>query len=157
MKARQTTAKIDLLDAGAKQIDSALSDAPQAKLDVFETMFFLYNDLGLKEQGVELAKKRVALARSVYGPNHPELARALVDLALNIGESSAVNDRPALLKEAGSILHHNRDFKSETRAGYCFAMASTLVHVDLDRSADSARQAIQLIARSRPPTRWLRR
>ena len=70
VKARQTTAR-DLLDAGAKQIDSALSDAPQAKLDVFETMFFLYNDLGLKEQGVELAKKRVALARSVYGRQSP--------------------------------------------------------------------------------------
>jgi eukaryotic-like serine/threonine-protein kinase len=150
LKARQTTAR-DLLDAGAKQIDSALSDAPQAKLDVFETMFFLYNDLGLKEQGVQLAKKRVALARSVYGPNHPEVARALVDLALNIGESSSVNDRPALLKEAGSILDRNRDFKSETRAGYYFAMASVLVHVDLDRSADYARQAIQLY-RAYPPS-----
>lgn len=150
VKARQTTAR-ELLDVGAKQIDGALRDAPEAKLSLLEILFSLYNDLGLKDQGVALAKKRVDLAKSVYGPNHPEVARAMVELAFNSGESSAVNERPLLLKQAEGILNRNGDFKSRTRAGYDFAMAGVLLHTDVAKSAAFVSQAVQLY-RAYPPS-----
>jgi tetratricopeptide (TPR) repeat protein len=143
VKARQTTAR-ELLDVGARQIDAGLNSAPEAKLAVFETLFELYNDMGLKEQGGDYARKRVALAKQIYGPFHPEVASAIVDLALNSGESSLVNERPAFLREAESILDHNRDFKSDTRAQFYFAVAADSLQTDLDKSSDYASKAVNL-------------
>ena len=117
VKARQTTAR-ELLDLGARKIDSSLQDAPAAKLSLLETLFHLYADLGLQDQAFALGRSRVALAKSVYGPNHPEVARALVELAADSGESSFANDRAALLKEAEKILDRNGDSTSRTRALY---------------------------------------
>lgn len=149
VKGRQTTAR-ELLDIGAKKIDSALNEAPEAKLSVLAMLSNLYSDLGLNDQGVILAKKRIALAKSVYGPIDPRVARALVDLALNSGESSFVNERPALLKEISGILDHNQDFNSQTRAGYDFAVASVFFQSDIGKSADFIDRAIKLYRRYPP-------
>jgi serine/threonine-protein kinase len=153
IKARQTTAR-ELLDIGAKKINGALNDAPEAKLGVMETLFRLYADLGLQGQGVPLGRSRVALAKSVYGPNHPELARALVDLAANSGESSFASDRPALLKEAGGILDRSGDFQSRTRALYYLAMGNTVFDTDAAASAAFAAKSVA-ISRHYPPSRDL--
>jgi eukaryotic-like serine/threonine-protein kinase len=143
VKARQTTAR-ELLDLGAKKIDGALQDAPAAKLSLLETLFQLYADLGLQDQAFALGRSRVALAKSVYGPNHPEVARALVDLAANSGESSFVNDNSSLLKEAGTILDRNRDFKSCTRAIYFFGMAEDFKSSDLAKAAGFAAESVKI-------------
>jgi serine/threonine-protein kinase len=150
VRARQTTAR-ELLDDGARKMDAALGDAPEAKLRVLETLFKLYTDLGLPDQAAGLARKRIALARSVYGPDHPEVARALVDLVRNSAAASFVNDRPALLKEAERILDRNRDFTSRTRAGYDLAVAAISIQTNLAKSADFASRAIKLY-REYPPS-----
>ncbi len=153
VKARQTTAR-QLLDIGAKKIDGALNDAPEAKLRLFETLFLLYTDLSLQDQAVALGRSRIALARSIYGPNHPEVARALVELATDSGESSFAKDRPALLKEAGGILDRNHDYNSRTRALYYLGMGGLLVDTDLEKSAAWTAQARQLYQQY-PPSREL--
>jgi serine/threonine-protein kinase len=149
LKARQTTAR-ELLDLGANQIDGALNDAPAAKLNLLETLFHLYVDFNLQDQAVALGRRRVALAKSVYGPTHPEVARALVDLAADSGESSFANDRPALVKEAGSILDRNRDFTSRTRALCYLAMGNAVVDKDIAKSGEYADRAVQLLRRYPP-------
>ena len=153
VKARQTTAR-ELLDIGAKQIDGAMNDAPQAKLSLLETLFRLYADLGLQNQAVPLGRKRVALAKSIYGPAHPEVARALVELAVDSGESSFANERPALLKEAGAILDRSRDFQSRTRALYYLAMGNNSLDKDLAGSVAFAGRSIEILRRY-PPSREL--
>jgi eukaryotic-like serine/threonine-protein kinase len=153
VRARQTTAR-QLLDIGAGKIDGALREAPEAKLSLQETLFRLYADLGLQNQAVPLGRSRVALAKSVYGPNHPELARALVELAADSGESSFANDRKALLQEAGSILDRNRDFQSRVRALYYLAMGNISLDGDLARSTGFAVKAVELYRRY-PPSREL--
>src|SRR5262249_31444461 len=114
VKARQTTAR-ELLDIGARNIDRSLSNAPEGKRDVLKTLSRLYMDLGLNDQAVEIGRKQVQLARSIYGAYHPNVATGLVDLAKRLGESSAVNDEEAVLREAETILDRNRDFTSRTR------------------------------------------
>jgi serine/threonine-protein kinase len=152
-RARQTTAR-ELLDIGANRIDASLNDAPEAKLGMLETLFRLYVDLGLQDPAVILGRRRVALAKSVYGPAHPEVARALLELASNSGESSYARDRPALLKEAGNILDRNRDSKSQTRALYYLAMGNASVDTDLAASAAVAAKSAQLY-KQYPPCREL--
>ena len=153
VKARQTTAR-ELLDMGAGKIDTALRESPEAKLEVLETLFRLYVDLGLHEQAVALGHKRIALARTVYGERHPELARALIELAVDSGESSSAGDRPALLKEAGAILDRNGDSQSRIRALYYLAVANSLFNSDPARAADFAARAVKLYQQY-PPSREL--
>jgi serine/threonine-protein kinase len=153
VKARQTTAR-ELLDIGAKRIDGELRDSSEAKLGVLETLFKLYLDLGLQEQAAALAHERIALARVVYGPHHLEVARALVELAADSASSSFANDRPALLKEAGSILDRNRDWQSPIRAQYYLAMGATAFRTDLDSTVDFGLRSVKLY-RTYPPSREL--
>ena len=51
------------------------------------TIAEMYRDLGLTEEANQLLEARVQLARQEYGPYGVRTARALADLALNIGES----------------------------------------------------------------------
>ena len=153
VRARQTTAR-QLLDIGAGKINGALREAPETKLKLQEILFHLYADLGLQNQAVPLGRSRVALAKSIYGPTHPEVARALVELAADSGESSFANDRQALLQEAGSILDRNRDYQSPVRALYYFAMGNISLDTDLAGSAGFAVKAIELYRRY-PPSREL--
>ncbi len=150
VKARQTTAR-ELLDMGAKKIDGALNDAAEAKLSVLETLFRLYLDLGLDDQAVALGRRRIALAKSVYGPVHPEVARALIDLASGATESSFANEVPSLLKEAGGILDRNRDAQSRIRADYYLAMGGASFQTDLASSEDLAARSVKLY-REHPPS-----
>ena len=153
VRARQTTAR-ELLDIGSKKIDGAMQDAPEAKLSLLETLFQLYADLGLQNQAVPLGRSRVALAKSVYGSTHPEVARALVELAVESGESSFANDRPALLREAARILDRNRDFQSRTRALYYSAMGGMSVDGDISGAANYTAKSIEIYRRY-PPSREL--
>src|SRR5215831_19347819 len=149
VKARQTTAR-ELLDIGGRNIDRSLSNAPEAKLDVLKTLSRLHLDLGLNDQAVEIGRKQVQLARSIYGPFHPNVAAGLVDLARRLGESSAVNDEEAVLREAETILDRNRDFTSQTRAGLYEAMAIHYLPTDLARSADYGQRSVTLYKRYPP-------
>ena len=153
VKARQTTAR-ELLDIGAAKIDASLNDAPQAKLGLLETLFRLYVDLGLQDQAFPLGRKRIALAKSVYGPVHPEVARALVELASNSGESSFDSGRAELLNEAGSILDRNRDFQSLVRAEYYHARGNLTMDTDRAASAAFGAKSVELY-RKWPPSREL--
>jgi serine/threonine-protein kinase len=149
LKARQTTAR-ELLDIGARSIDRSLNNAPEAKLDVLKTLSRLYLDLGLNDQAVEIGRKEVQLAKTIYGPFHPNVASGLVDLARRLGESSAVNDEEAVLREAETILDRNRDFISRTRAGLYAAMAIHYLPTDLAKSADYGQRSVALYKRYPP-------
>jgi serine/threonine-protein kinase len=146
VRASRTTAR-ELLDIGARKIEGALNEAPEAKLAMLETLFRLYTDLGLQDQAAALGRKRVTLAKAVYGAGHPEVARALVELAVDSGSSSFAKDRPALLKEAGTILDRNGDAGSRTRALYYLAMGNASFRTDLAITERYAARSIELFKR----------
>jgi len=135
-------------------LDGSLKEAPEAKLAVQETLFRLYADLGLQDQAVVIGRSRVSLARSVYGPDHSEVARALVELAANSGSSSFANDRASILKDAGRILDRNRDSRSRIRALYYLAMGSSTFRTDLAATERFAAKSVELY-RKYPPSRDL--
>ncbi len=153
LKARQTTAR-DLLDIGANRISSGLSESPEAKLSVLETLFHLFVDLGLQERAASLGMERIALAKSVYGRTRPEVARALLDLATNSGESSIANQRSSLLKEAGDILDRNRDSRSRLRAQYYLALGNNIFRTDTIAAERFGKQSVELW-KTFPPSREL--
>jgi serine/threonine-protein kinase len=122
VKASQTTAR-ELLDIGAKRIDSSLNNAPVAKEKILSILSNLYLDLALEDKAVALAKKRVSVAKQTFGPNDLRLAEALTSLGASLHSSSSVHEREAVLLDAKRILDRNRDWASPRRAALCSALA----------------------------------
>jgi serine/threonine-protein kinase len=109
LRARQTTAR-ELLDIGSTKLDTALDEAPEAKLEILKMFSELYSQLDLPERSLGFAQQHATLTRSVYGTNSPQLIEALLVLVTTL-RSSAPDDariEPAL-NEAGNILERQRN------------------------------------------------
>jgi len=144
IKGRQTTAR-QLLDIGAKKIDQALTDAPEAKLRALATLANMHQDLGLIDESAALRRRAVHLARSIYPPNDARLAQALVMLAASLGSAQAVGERDSALAEAGRILDANRDFSSPTRARWFGVLANEYYDRDQAKALAYAQQSVQIM------------
>lgn len=149
-RAQNTTARA-LLDIGAQKIDAALRDAPAAKLRVLSTLAALYDDLSLEAKEIELARKRVQIARDHFGPTSAELAAALVDLATVTSKESLHKECDAALAEAKRILDSRGDLISETRAKYEIDVANRLYDTHSNQSEAHIDQGIRLL-RTIPPS-----
>ena len=153
LKAQQTTAR-ELLDVGLKKIDTALADAPAAKLRVFVTLAHMYADLRLTQQAVDVYRKRVQLAQSLYGKTHPAVAEALIDLSSALFVSQHIDQRDEVLKEAAQILDQIGDHTSKVRAHLLEQQASLYYDRDSGRALELARRSVQLL-RAFPPSQQL--
>jgi eukaryotic-like serine/threonine-protein kinase len=143
VKARQRTAR-ELLDVGAKRIDSTLSDAPEAKLEVLDTLSDLYRQLGEDEQAANMLREHIALAKSLHGPYAPEAASSLIDLATALASRKETAERGRALTEAQDILDHNRDFTSATRAKLLRQLVTFHTNSDNAKALEFSRQAVEL-------------
>ena len=144
--ARETTAR-ELLDIGSKKIDSAMAMAPEAKLGVLRLMGEMYDDLAMDDEAVRLRRQAVALAREQYGDDAPEVAAEFVQLAGSMHASSAVGEREAVLREAETLLDRRGDTSSPIRGALLRKQAEHYGSIDLARSLDYARRAVDLYAR----------
>jgi tetratricopeptide (TPR) repeat protein len=151
VKARQTTAR-ELLDLGAKKIDTSMADAPAAKLSVLHLLGELYDDLALDEESVRLRSEAVALTRSLYGTESIETAAALIELAGPMHYTPAVvEERQKVLGEAISILDRKRDFTSDTRGLLLLKLTEHYYSLDAPKSLGFAQQAVHVFE-AKPPS-----
>ena len=150
-RGRQTTAA-QLLDIGARKIDTALAGAPEAKLRVVETLAQMYEELELTERAAALYRKRVELARALYGADSSAVATALVRLSVVLRASPADDERRRAQHEAVRILDFNRDFSSKTRARLALELGQNEVDKDPPRALLLTDQAVT-IYRAYPPDR----
>jgi len=79
-QARQATAR-DLLDRGAARAESALADAPQARIEVMGTLAQMYYQLSHFEPAAALQQRLVQLVRQWHGEDSRRVAQALIELA----------------------------------------------------------------------------
>jgi serine/threonine-protein kinase len=142
-KARQTTAR-QLLDIGARKIDQEMTDVPEAKLRILNTLGTMYADLGLADESVNLQRKRVDLARRRYGNNSVEVAAALTDLGSSLHTSTSVGEREGVLLEAKRILDEHRDFRSRQRGELLIQLAQHYESSDIQKSLEYSRQAVDV-------------
>ena len=146
VKARQTTAR-ELLDIGAGNIDNELTDVPEAKIRILDTLGEMYFDLGLGDQSVSVRRKRVDLIRGQYGNNSTELVDALADLGAAMHASASVREREGVLLEAERILDQRHDFSSKQRAALSIQLAQHYESSDMNQALDYARQAVAVYRR----------
>jgi hypothetical protein len=149
LKARQTTAR-QMLDIGARKIDSGLNNPPAAKEKMLAILADLYSNLDLQDQAVALAKKRAAVAKQAYGANDPRVAGALTSLGETMHSSASVNEEEAVFLEAKRILDSRRDWTSPKRAELCSALAQHYESTDRKRGLEFAQQAVTLYRRLPP-------
>jgi serine/threonine-protein kinase len=152
VKARETTAR-QLLDIGARKVQSSLNDAPAAKSRMLLILGSLYKDLGLDDEAVALHRQRVALVRKLYGPHNVSIVPALVDLGSAMHASRSVNERESVLLEAKSILDANRDYTSTVRAEMLMFLAEHYSSTDLGKAAACAKESVGIYRRSPPSGR----
>ena len=150
-KGRDTTAA-QLLDIGARKIDSALQDAPEAKLSIIATLAQMYEDLELTERAATLDRRRVQLSRELYGPDDPRVAAALIRLAVVLRASPSAEERDGALREAGRILDLHRDTHSRARGRLALELGMTYIDKDVARALQLTDQAVA-INRAHPADR----
>ena len=150
VKARQTSAR-ELLDLGAKKIETTMSDAPAAKVSVLRLLGELYDDLALDDDAVKLRRQAVDLSRTVSGSDSTQTAAALVDLAGSMHSSNAVSERQKVLDEAVAILDRLGDSSSETRGVLLEKLAEHYASIDAPRALEYGRDAVRVFE-SRPPS-----
>ncbi len=72
----------EILDRGAKRIESDLRDTPQAQATLLGTMGQVYQNLGLYAVAQPMLERALERRRAVFGPEHAEVAESLDQLAL---------------------------------------------------------------------------
>ena len=139
--AQRVTAR-ELVDRGARRIDSALVDAPLARLEVLRVLADLYiTDFGLAKEGIALEQQRLALAEKVHGERHVETARALIALANAQTGFAPPAEQAATLARAAAILDSLGSHRSELRAQLLREQARAL-------AANQPREAAEVAARA---------
>lgn len=71
----------EILDLGAAQIRDELTDQPVVQARLMGTMGYVYRALGLFDEGRPLLEQALALRERALGPDHPDVAQSLKDLA----------------------------------------------------------------------------
>jgi serine/threonine protein kinase len=150
VKARETTAR-QLLDIGADHLVNTLNDVPAAKLKVMDSLTQMYADLDIWDKQLDIDRKRVELARSIYGASDPAFADVLLDLAVDAANLDLQAEGLRAVGEAGRILDKRGDHTSELRVGVEGRLADFSLNVDLPQALSHAREAVRL-ARALPPS-----
>ena len=97
-----------LLDDLSQRLGGQLNDQPLARAAIHATIGNAYRNLGqLKEAEPHLVAAR-DIQRRVLGPNHPDVAQALLDHSFNAFESGNLDAAVAEAREALAILQRAR-------------------------------------------------
>jgi serine/threonine protein kinase/tetratricopeptide (TPR) repeat protein len=144
--AQRTTAR-QLLDMGARMAASSLKDAPEAKLKMLDLLGSLYGELEVSDQAVKIRQQEVAQVKKLYGADSEKVVPLLIELGRAMHSSRSVNEREAVLMEAKSILDRKKDFTSKDRGNVLAALAEHYSSSDLTKSADLARQSVDILRR----------
>ncbi len=99
----ETISAREVLDRGRQQILAGLRDEPETRAALMETMANVYENLGLYEQALELARWTVQLRRDTLGNDDPKLAESLHTLASVLRETGDDAGAERYLREAVAI------------------------------------------------------
>ncbi|MEW6366568.1 MAG: tetratricopeptide repeat protein [Acidobacteriota bacterium] len=94
-KGNTVTAR-ELLDKGARKLETELGDQPLVKARLQYTIGVVYWRLGLYQQATALLESALAIREKALGPDHPDVAATLQNLGM---------------------IAHNRDLRVRNHAG----------------------------------------
>ncbi|MFO1302938.1 MAG: protein kinase [Burkholderiales bacterium] len=149
LKAQRTTAR-ELLDIGAARVSAALKDAPEAEIQVLNTLSDMYVQLGLRDQAIALQRRSVEVGRRIHGPADPGRADAILSYAATLQERPQRSEIPALLDEAKATLDAAGENTTFLRGALLMETARYNKHEGLPVARDSADAAVAFFRRYHP-------
>ena len=144
LAAQNTTAR-ELLDRGAKRVDTALAKQPASQLVITKALASIYGELTLNEQQLQLLHKQVALTESLYDADAIERADAYAALA----DAIKLQDRKEALQIALRAEHIYDAHHQHTSPDYGvleITISELLNATDLDAAERHARSALQVFS-----------
>jgi serine/threonine-protein kinase len=140
-KARSTTAE-ELLAQGARKIDNALGDSPDAKVSLLIVLGDMHNQLGLDEQATQLYRKAVDVADAAHGARSIESFDARMRLTDSVHSGNSDSDVKALLDDAQAALDEHRDDDVSRRALLADQYAQYYAKRNVALALDYARKSV---------------
>ncbi|HZZ27930.1 MAG TPA: tetratricopeptide repeat protein [Pirellulales bacterium] len=100
---RDTKLLRDIVDSTSQQLDKELADQPAVEADLLTTLGNVYSDLGEKRKGAAMFRRALELRQKLYGPEHVDVAKSLVDVGLSLFWDKKYAEAEALHKQALAI------------------------------------------------------
>ncbi len=142
----------EVLDAGAKEIDTQLGGEPEVRDRVLEMIGSVYLQLGEYDAALPLAERRVALRRDLYGASSSEVAEAQLLAANILFDRGRVDEAEERYKAARAILEASRDPESPAAREAMSGVAACLrSRNDLAGAEALQRQLVELARRHEGP------
>ncbi len=107
---------IDMLDASVARLKQDLHDQPELRDEIYTVLVEIYDANHQGERSMALARERVAMADAAFGNGDARVAPALLLLAGVLLNHEQLDEVPALLARAGSLLDAAGDQDSLSRA-----------------------------------------
>jgi tetratricopeptide (TPR) repeat protein len=93
----------EILDKGAKRINTELTDQPAIQATLMDTMGSVYTSLGLYGQAVPLMQQALEKRRTLLGPQHLDVAKSLNNLGEALTRTSDYTESERDLRQALAI------------------------------------------------------
>lgn len=98
-RGNQVTAR-ELLDIGARRVSVGLADQPETRATLLGTIGRVYSSLGLYSDSVKLLEDALASRIAIYGPQHEQVAEALLALGNALCEQGELDECEQRLQAA---------------------------------------------------------
>ncbi|HUL65638.1 MAG TPA: serine/threonine-protein kinase [Burkholderiaceae bacterium] len=144
LRAQEMTVR-ELLDVGAARIEARLTDQPTTRFEILKTLRGLYGTLGDPRRASHFARKELELATSLYGPNSPQSARALQQLADTVRYTSGAGEALAFALQAQRAYDACGDTKSFDRGTLHIVLCDLLDATDIDAADNHAAVAVSIL------------
>lgn len=72
----------EILDKGAERVENELSDQPEIKATLMNTIGVVYKNLGFYEQATLLLENSLVIRKQLYGEKHVDIAESMNNLAI---------------------------------------------------------------------------
>ncbi len=147
----RTMSARDLVDLGARRVESGFVDDMDTKIELLGVSGNLYHSLGEDQRSAELLAKRLDRAKQAYGADDPRLIEAELDMGIAEVGAEHFDEGARLLNDA---LGHAQPQCVETRS-LCARILLQLGSLESHRGNDQraiewAQQAIDLLEPSSP-------
>jgi tetratricopeptide (TPR) repeat protein len=118
----------EILDKGAKRINTELADQPAIQATLMDTMGSVYTSLGLYGQAVPLINEALQKRRTLLGPQHLDVAQSLNNLGSVYALQSNYTEAERELRQALAIRRELKGNGSEEVAATLSALAEVMAY-----------------------------
>jgi eukaryotic-like serine/threonine-protein kinase len=146
-KARNTTAR-ELVDIGADRVTQALAGAPDAQLEVLNTLAEIYDSFAPSDRILGLRRQKLTVTKTLYGERSKETAAAMLELANTLGMKgipAEVAEQKSVLIDAETILDQLGDKDSRIRAEVLVGFADYYLDRDRAKANSFAKQSVDIL------------